>query len=139
MINLIIYIVTTIVFAMLFYFAISQRIKTKQIATIALQLYYDKERILDELNKLAELKNLEQSDGFIKFISQSRDWAFEYIEEVQSALSQFDADILPIVRWNETYGTATDGGTYSDKIKQISLAYNKLKELLPKDIETPNN
>jgi hypothetical protein len=139
MINLIAYSLLSISFAILIFFILKQRIDNKKIIAIAMQLHYDKERALEELNKLTEQKNLEQSDGFVKFISQSRDWAFEYIEEVQSALSKFDVEISSIIKWNETYGTVTDGGVYSDKIKQISLAYNQLKDLLPKDTETPND
>ena len=29
---------------------------------------------------------LEDNDGFIKFLSQSRDWAFDYIEKVQESI-----------------------------------------------------
>lgn len=30
--------------------------------------------------------SIEKTDGFIKFLSESRDWAFEYIENVQQAI-----------------------------------------------------
>jgi hypothetical protein len=30
--------------------------------------------------------SIEQTDGFVKFLSESRDWAFNYIEDVQSSI-----------------------------------------------------
>ncbi len=38
-----------------------------------------------ELDK-RENASIEQTDGFVKFISESRDWAFKYIEDVQEAI-----------------------------------------------------
>ena len=86
-----------------------------------------------------ENKKLEKSDDFIKFLSDSRDSAFEYIESVQDSLSKFDKQITKIIKWNETYGASTGDNPHSDKIKEISLAYKQLKDLLPQNTETPNN
>jgi hypothetical protein len=86
-----------------------------------------------------ENKKLEKSDDFIKFLSDSRDSAFEYIESVQDSLSKFDKQITKIIKWNETYGTSIGDNPHSDKIKEISLAYRQLKDLLPQNTETPNN
>ena len=109
----------------------------------ALYMYMQEERNA-LINKLEELVNqsnkneLKNSDGFLKFISDSRDWAFNYIEQTQKALVEFDREISSILEWSLTYGNAVDS-IHLDKIKQISLAYDKLKEVLPKDNETPNN
>lgn len=43
----------------------------------------------DTLNKINTdfgSSTVNDPDGFIKFLSQSREWAFGYIEEVQSAI-----------------------------------------------------
>jgi hypothetical protein len=49
--------------------------------------------LLDEIVKLQDendnLKILE-SDGFIKFLSESREWAFDFIEDFQATLSSLD-------------------------------------------------
>ena len=34
-----------------------------------------------------ESSKLGETDGFIKFISDSRDWAFSYVEEVQASIT----------------------------------------------------
>jgi hypothetical protein len=102
----------------------------------------DNHMIRMEMEKLVEQNasaELSQSDGFLKFLSTSRDWAFAYIEQVQDALSEFDHTINEITEWNRTYGTALGDNLFSKKIEEISLAYERLQSLLPKDNETPNN
>ena len=75
--------------------------------------------------------NLETNDGFVKFISDSRDWAFKYIEDVQKALEEFDKKISPTIDYYSTYGTTIDG-LHIDLTKQVSEAYEELKKVLPK-------
>ena len=33
-----------------------------------------------------ESKKLKETDGFVKFVSESRNWAFQYIEDVQNTI-----------------------------------------------------
>jgi hypothetical protein len=91
--------------------------------------------LFDELNA----KKLENTDGFLKFIEESRNWAFQYIEEVQSALSQFDKEISSKFEWANSYGTVLGDTSHLNIINEISLAYEKLKMLLPEDNQMPNN
>ena len=67
-----------------------------------------------ELQKLIsekESKSLEKTDGFIKFMSESRDQAFKYIEDAQSAIEAL---------------ANTKKGT-----KEFTAAYKNLIKLLP--------
>lgn len=110
--------------------------------TTRLQLSVDRNIIISEYtNLLQELENkkLEKSDDFVKFLSDSRNAAFDYIEKTQGALLQFDKEVQQIFDWSETYGTAVGNGPHAEKIKDISLAYQKLKELLPENTQTPND
>ena len=43
---------------------------------------------------VSEDKNLNTNEGFVKFLSDSRDWAFAYIEEVQLVLKKFISERL---------------------------------------------
>lgn len=107
-----------------------------------LQAIVDKTIYMDQYhNALQQIENskLEKSDDFIKFLSDSRNAAFDYIEKTQEALLQFDKEVQQIFQWSETYGTAIGNGPHAEKIKDISLAYQKLKELLPENTQTPNN
>jgi hypothetical protein len=83
---------------------------------------------LEEAIKNTDEKKIEQTEGFLKFVSESRDWAFQYIERVQIAIKNFQNIFHPI---------ALD--YYKDKDKPISQeefgnlfeAYKKLIEELP--------
>jgi hypothetical protein len=89
---------------------------------------------------LQEIENmkLEKSDDFVKFLSNSRDWAFEYIEDAQEKISEFDKQIQEIAEWNRTYGSVVGDTPHSSKIEEINLAYDKIRSLLPEN-KTPNN
>jgi hypothetical protein len=86
-----------------------------------------------------DTKSLEQTEGFLKFISDSRDWAFGYIEEVQQALQDFALEIEPTIEWSKTYGIVNGDNAHTEALEKISLAYDKLKSVLPEENETPNN
>ena len=90
------------------------------------------ENLVSSQNKL---DNDAHQESFIKFLSDSRDSAFEYIEEVQSGLNKFVSDIEPEINYFREYGDlmAMQPNYYS--LKKITEAYEKLKNLLPKEEE----
>jgi hypothetical protein len=65
---------------------------------------FEKEVLVNKLYQVMQeqsVQDVEKTDGFLRFVSESRDWAFEYIEDVQAsilyyqkALSQEDADAI---------------------------------------------
>jgi hypothetical protein len=72
------------------------------------------------------------SEGFLKFISDSREWAFEYIENVQVGINKFISDAGPAIEYWEKYGSVMD--TPLDiNMQKISISYKELKSLLPED------
>jgi hypothetical protein len=124
------------------YLTIKSNIQKKKILAMYIQVELDKHIIyqkLEELSKELSTRELSETDGFVKFISQSRDWAFEYIEEVQKALVEFDKEVSPQLKWANTYGTLDGETVHTNTIKIISEAYDKLKSVLPENTETPNN
>lgn len=126
----------------LLYLLIKSNLQKRKILALYIQAEMDKHFLLQKIeelsNELSTIK-LSESDGFIKFISQSRDWAFEYIEEVQKALNEFDEEVAPRLEWANTFGRLAGETVHTDTIKTISEAYDKLKSVLPKDNQTPNN
>ena len=47
----------------------------------------------------------EQSDeAFLKFVSDSRDWAYQYIDDVQAGINKFVNDIEPEITYFDEYG-----------------------------------
>jgi hypothetical protein len=96
-------------------------------------LELEKQALRDELSKIIIEQQSDKNDGFIKFLSQSREWAFSYIEEVQSALKKFDEIASPNLQYARTYGKAA-GDTHSTVIlDKIDNAYSELIKVLPKD------
>jgi hypothetical protein len=94
------------------------------------------------LEKLIELQNDKDmktdesvhKENFLKFISESRDWAFEYIEEVQEELNKFVSDVDSYIEYFDFYGDtiSVERPDYA-AMKQISQSYKELKKLLPGD------
>lgn len=82
---------------------------------------------------LENAPTVENSEGFLRFVSESRDWAFQYIEEVQSALQDFTSDIEPEISYFKEYGDITSMSPNYYSMKKIAAAYDKLKEVLPEE------
>jgi hypothetical protein len=74
-------------------------------------------------------------ENFIKFLSDSRDWAFEYIEDVQKQLETFIRDIEPEIMYFDEYGVVGDAYPHYHSMKKISAAYKDLKKLLPEEVD----
>lgn len=72
-------------------------------------------------------------ENFIKFLSESRDWAFTYIEEVQSGLEEFINDIEPEIKYFKEYGDVVSMHPNYYSLKKITEAYDKLAKLMPKE------
>jgi len=73
-------------------------------------------------------------ENFLKFLSDSRDWAFSYIENVQEGLNKFVADIDQHIAYYDEYGIVAEGTPHDFAMKKISVAYKELKTLLPEKI-----
>lgn len=77
------------------------------------------------------------NEDFLKFISDSRDWAYQYIEEVQAGLKTFIDEVEPQIDYYDHYGAAVDGmvAPHDFALKKISSEFKKLKNLLPEDYD----
>ena len=107
---------------------------------LAGKLYVDNftlEEYIKTLKNLKEDKSDQQihQENFLKFLADSRDWAFNYIEEVQSGLSKFVSDVEPEINYFKEYGDLISMEPNYNSLKKISQAYEELKKLLPKEEE----
>jgi len=77
------------------------------------------------------------NESFIKFLSDSRDWAFSYIEEVQNGLKSFINEVEPQIEHYNKYGIVIEGMAppHDFALKKISKELDTLKKLLPEDID----
>lgn len=111
------------------------RLQNNNIRSELAQEIINREIAIHEMQKLmAELdkKNSNQNDGFLKFVSDSREAAFKYIEEVQKAISEFDARVGPAVRYYKETGKMLDRRP-SELVKELAEAYDKLMQSMPKE------
>ena len=95
------------------------------------------EKLIDDIEE-SKIKTDESvhKENFIKFLSDSRDWAYKYIEDVQLGLNGFIKEIESEINYFKEYGTVLGTSTpnyYS--MKKITEEYEKLKTLLPKEEE----
>lgn len=85
------------------------------------------------LNKInSEEKEIEEEvkEGFVNFLNQSRDWAFEYIEKVQKTLKEFVNVADRKMNYAEKYH---DIDPWQETLVQLIEPYKKLKALLPEE------
>lgn len=87
------------------------------------------------------IKSLTESDdvhtqSFIKFLSDSRDWAFEYIENVQTGIKKFISEVGPKIEYFDKYGSVIEGLTpsHDSALKTVSKEIQDLKKFLPEEV-----
>jgi len=83
---------------------------------------------LEEAHKNTDEKKIEETEGFLKFVSQSRDWAFQYIERVQVAIKNFQDIFHPIA---VQYYKDKEQPISQEEFGKLFEAYKKLVEELP--------
>lgn len=94
--------------------------------------------VLNELlNNLSTQQDVADTDvhkeSFIKFLSDSRDWAFGYIDEVQDKLKTFIDAVEPDIAHFDEYGMVASSSPHYEPLQRISTAYKELKNLLPEE------
>ena len=122
-------------------FAIAYSITLKKLARLTQEcakLFIDN-KTLEEFIATNNIEFKNDSDihkeNFIKFLSDSRDWAFEYIEDVQTQLETFVRDVEPEIMYFDEYGLVGDAYPHYHSMKKISAAYKDLKKLLPEEVD----
>ena len=73
-------------------------------------------------------------EGFINFLNQSRESAFEYIENVQSTRGNVVTDLSPIVEFHDKYGAIFDTDT-RNQMQVVSNSFRELKKLIPEEVD----
>lgn len=131
MLDIIIYSVLFIGCSLVTAFLIKEKRKSKDLYQEIAKLFIEKSILLDKLSEAFDAlqqKPLEQTDGFVKFLEESRNNAFEFIDVMQNSIKQFE---------NQTQEIFAKERLSAD-LKQIKQAYQELKaKTLPTD--TPNN
>jgi len=87
----------------------------------------------ESLNSENKTDKEQADEAFLKFVSDSRDWAYQYIDEAQEGLNKFITDIEPEIAYFDEYGIAGSAYPHYHSMKKISGAYKELKKLLPEN------
>jgi len=105
-------------------FVFLYRKKYTNMINIIAQLIVDKEAIVSKLDEQILLNSKEVNDGFVKFLSESREAAFTYIEDVQTSILNYvkaiesnDNDAILIARM-ELFSHLPDNMENENKDKQ---------------------
>jgi hypothetical protein len=81
--------------------------------------------LIEQFQNITPYEYDEVKESFLKFVSDSREWAFAYIEEVQNEILLISDDMKPAIEKLESKKRKTS----EEKI--IIAAYNKINNLLP--------
>jgi hypothetical protein len=123
-----------IIFFLLIFKNIQLKIKLSSTTVELIKAHIDKTIISEKLLEINNKKEIDpSSEAFLKFVSDSRDWAYQYIDEVQEGLNKFITDIEPEILYFEEYGIVGSAYPHYYSMKKISSAYKELKTLLPED------
>ena len=136
MIDLIAFLVFILLFFILIIRNIQLSIKYARSSKELLQSTIDKNILAEKLFEASArnlLKNDSDSEAFLKFISDSRDWAYQYIEDVQKSLNSFITNIEPEILYFDTYGDLMAAEPNYQAMKKISDSFKDLKKMLPED------
>jgi hypothetical protein len=101
--------------------------KNREILAHTLQLLIMQQSVNDETKTDKEKAN----EDFLKFVSDSRDWAYQYIEDAQESLNKFITEIEPEITYFDEYGVVGSAYPHYYSMKKISAAYKELKKILP--------
>lgn len=136
MIEFVIFFVALVAILGLSFYSVKLRLDKRKSFYNILQLVMDKDALVKELAEAKlEINRLSSpDDGFVKFLSQSRIWAYEYIEnaqkEIQEVVSSIEAEqrllssIKPVQKRD-----------LEDVLNRIIKHSEKLKAILPENNE----
>lgn len=94
-------------------------------------------QMTESSNGLSKEDDDVHKENFIKFLSDSREWAFGYIEEVQLGLKKFISEVEPQLQYYNQYGIVIEGMVppHDFALKKISKEFQDLKKLLPEETD----
>ncbi len=139
--NLLIIIIITLLFTFALTYSrmlINHLKAKKEISKLMVNLIVLEEYIRGiEENKIQSDESIHK-ENFIKFLSESRDWAYKYIEDVQEGLNTFIDSVKEDIEYFDQYGDAGPNGPNYDMMKRISIAYKELTKLMPEEPNVEN-
>jgi hypothetical protein len=79
-----------------------------------------------------ESGHVEKTEGFLNFVTQSRDWAFEYIEDVQRVVNSVLTKTEATVKYHKEFSSVVIE-PYKTQMDVLTEGIEELKFLLPNE------
>ena len=114
-VELVIFVALVVILAAMALLLLKISLVNRRLTVAATQAEMDRIMTMIQLEKAQSSNDVEKTDGFLKFVSESREWAFGYIEQVQEAIKEYD---VALSNQNPT---------------EMNEAYKKLIAMLPED------
>ena len=91
-------------------------------------------KIENEVKALKDQKDPEpkEDDGFLKFVADSRNWAYAYIENVQAGIWNFKQKVGNHIEYFDEFGSVMETPLHP-AMRDISSAYKELIKFIPDD------
>ena len=118
------------------YYRLHKKMNKLSISFMKLYRDYDTMQEIVDFSKKIDNDFVQQDihqENFIKFLSDSRDWAFEYIEEVQQGLKKFISNTSPAINHFDKFGIVVEGSPHYNDMQLISKNFKELEKLLPEE------
>jgi hypothetical protein len=123
--------INVVAFVYLLSVTVKLRIKNISLINENLEVYIRNSILTKELKdrlEQADIQSLASNDDFLKFVSQSRDWAFEYIESTQENIYEFVTKAGPVIEYLDEFDPPI---ITNDQKKTLVGAYNSIRSTLP--------
>lgn len=131
-IEIIAFIMVSLGFSFLFIQLLRLRVKYQKISVDFAQAVIDKNIIIKKIEEF-ESNKIESTNEFTSFLSQSRDWAFTYIEDVQNKIKNMTEDAAREIAYFEKFGLLTEQYPNHDLAKKFVKHYRELEKMLPEE------
>ena len=120
-------------FALAYLFSLIKINKINKSFTKLLISHKSLQEFIDTNNVQFKNENDIHKENFIKFLSDSRDWSFSYIEDVQTKINKMILDLKPDVEYFEKFESLYDGHPSYEILTNFIESYKNLQDLLPKE------
>jgi hypothetical protein len=130
-------ILSFLVIALSFIF-VKVRLDTIKLAKNNLELNFENTMMLEKLVEQQDVINeisFKKNDDFVAFLSESRDWAFSYIEDVQTSIAKFVEKVGPVLAYYDKFGRINE----NPSMNTIFDAYTDLIKVLPENTTQGEN
>lgn len=127
--------IATVIVASLSFLVIRTKYQNRKIFAEFVQAEINLMAVSDKLNRILSQQDehsIEKSDGFLKFVSESREWAFKYIEEVQLAFKKIEQEISPMVNHYRSTGKSLYRKP-KEIVAKVDAIYDILISVMPQE------